>query len=88
MQCEVKEAVNQNRKTSSHGAGGHTSPEFITRVSPGKSHTKQIHDKEQTNHGAYDPAIRQNLQIIVMGLLKSIHSIAGVVARINHTKRT
>jgi hypothetical protein len=58
MKREVKEAVNQNCKTPGHGAGCHASPEFITRVSPAKSHTKQINDKEQTNHCSNDPTIR------------------------------
>lgn len=57
MQGEIKEAMNQHRKTSGQSADGYSASKVIARLAPGKPHPEQHHDEEESQRRSDNPAI-------------------------------
>src|SRR5216684_8681120 len=88
VQSEIEEAVDQDRKASGQRAGYHAASKKIVSLSTGKAAAKQNQDKPQTQRGADDAAVRKRLQIIVVCLLETKRSVAGIVTRVDDAERT
>src|SRR5712692_1470235 len=87
VQSEIEKAVDQHGKASSQRAGYDATPEMIVSLSAGKAAAKQNHDEPQTQYGADNAAVRKRLQIIVVGLLQTKQSVAGIVTRVDYAER-
>src|SRR5438045_4394548 len=84
---KVKSAVHQASEASGECSGRHPAPEFIvggaTRETSAEKNAQETHAKQST----HDPAIGQRLQIIIVGLLKTIQPVARIVTGVDDTER-
>ena len=88
MQSEIEKAVHQDGKAAGQRSSCHAASEFVVRLTPGKAFAKQNHEETQSQQAGYDAAVSKGLQIIIVSLFETIHSVARIVARVNQAERT
>src|SRR6266704_1165514 len=88
MQCEIKEAVNQDCKASGKCSGCDAATKTIIRLAAHKTLTEKYHDECQTQYAADDSTIRNDLQIVVVRLFQTKQSVMRVVTSVDHAEST
>src|SRR5947207_12181777 len=86
MQCEIKEAVNQDRKASGKCSGCDAATKAIIRLAAHKTLTEKYDDECQSQYAADDSAIRNDLQIIVVGLFQTEQPVMRVVTSVDNAE--
>jgi len=88
VQGEVKSAVHQDGEAPGECSGRHATPELIVCVASRETSAEKNDQKTHAKQSAHDPAVGQRLQIIIVGLLKTIQPVARIVTRVDNTERT
>src|SRR2546421_6192314 len=87
VQSEIKRAVHQNCKASRKRSRRNAAPEFIVSGATRETSAEKNDQKTQAQQSTHDSAVGQRLQVIVMGLLKTIESVARIVPGVDNAER-
>ena len=87
VQSEIKSAVHQDREASRECSRRDAAPEFIVSGATRETSAEKKDQKTQAKQSTRDSAIGQRLQVIVVGLLKSIQSVTRIITGVDNTER-
>src|ERR1041384_8405030 len=87
VQREIEKTVDERRAATGERAGRHAAPEFVARFEPREPLLEQSADKDEREHAADRSGVGDDLQVIVVRLLKPHGTVQRIVARVSDAER-